>query len=173
MTKTVLAFAVLTAAGVFAQGREAYQIQQVQAELQRVLGQVNILQSNMDDLAERLSRLERANGSADVAALKSQISALEGTVARLRGELQNQRAEIVRDLSTRLAKIQPPRVDPKPPRTRTVSVGPHREYTVVSGDTLSVIASAFNTTVAKIKEMNGLKSDVLRVGQKVKVPLKD
>ena len=39
-----------------------------------------------------------------------------------------------------------------------------------AGDTLSLIAEAFGTTVPKIKEMNGLKSDMLRIGQKIMVP---
>lgn len=173
MKKIFFTVVVLSAAGIFAQGRDAYAIQQVHAELQRVLGQVNVLQSNVDDLAGRIHKLERGNGSSDVAALKSQISALESTVARLRSELQNQRGEIVRDLSSRIAKIPQARSDSKKADVKTVTVGPHREYTVVSGDTLSVIAAAFNTSVSKIKEMNGMKSDVLRIGQKVKVPLND
>ena len=49
-------------------------------------------------------------------------------------------------------------------------IGPHQEYTVQSGDTLSLIAQAFNTSVSKIKEMNGLKSDNLRIGQKLNLP---
>lgn len=166
--------AALAAAGVPAQGRDAYAIRQVHDELQRVLGQVNVLQTNVDDLSERLARLERPGGAGnEIAALKSQIAALESTVARLRGELQSQRGEIVRDLSSRLVKMMPPKGEPKRPRTTTVTVGPHREYTVVSGDTLSIIAVAFNTTVSKIKEMNGMRNDILRVGQKIKVPLKD
>ena len=39
-----------------------------------------------------------------------------------------------------------------------------------SGDTLSLVAQAFGTTVAKIKEMNGLKNDNLRIGQKLNLP---
>lgn len=173
MKKTVLIGVLFAATGVFAQGRDAYAIQQVHAELQRVLGQVNVLQSNVDDLSERIARLERSNGSGDVAALKSQIAALESTVSRLRSEMQSQRGEIVRDLSSRIAKMPQARPAPRRNETKTVTVGPHREYTVVAGDTLSVIAAAFNTTVSKIKEMNGMRGDVLRIGQKVKVPLKD
>jgi len=41
-------------------------------------------------------------------------------------------------------------------------------YTVKSGDTLSAIAVAKNTTVAKLKSKNGLKSDLITVGQKLK-----
>ena len=56
------------------------------------------------------------------------------------------------------------------PVEKKVVIGPHVEYTVQSGDTLSLIAQAFGTTVAKIKEMNGLKSDNLRIGQKLNLP---
>lgn len=40
-------------------------------------------------------------------------------------------------------------------------------YTVVSGDTLSGIARRYNTTVAKIKSSNNLKSDLIFVNQKL------
>jgi lipoprotein-anchoring transpeptidase ErfK/SrfK len=43
------------------------------------------------------------------------------------------------------------------------------EYTVQPGDTLTVIAKKFNTTVALIKKINGLKSDMIRSGQKLKI----
>ena len=43
-------------------------------------------------------------------------------------------------------------------------------YEVVAGDTLSMIAKAFKTSVPKIKQANGLKSDNIYVGQKLKIP---
>ncbi|MCM3670884.1 LysM peptidoglycan-binding domain-containing protein [Mesobacillus maritimus] len=42
-------------------------------------------------------------------------------------------------------------------------------YTIVSGDTLSGIASKHKTTVAKLKSWNNLKSDLIFPGQKLKV----
>ncbi|MBQ0057693.1 MAG: transglycosylase SLT domain-containing protein [Bacteroidales bacterium] len=42
-------------------------------------------------------------------------------------------------------------------------------YTVRKGDTLGAIARRNHTTVAKIKKLNNLKSDNLRIGQKLKV----
>jgi LysM repeat protein len=46
----------------------------------------------------------------------------------------------------------------------------YREYTVVAGDTLSAIAQAFGVTIDAIKDANGLKSDIIRVGQVLKIP---
>nr|WP_066389314.1 peptidoglycan endopeptidase [Neobacillus mesonae] len=45
-------------------------------------------------------------------------------------------------------------------------------YTVKSGDYLGKIAKTYNTTVANLKSLNGLKSDFIRVGDKLKVPAK-
>lgn len=43
-------------------------------------------------------------------------------------------------------------------------------YTVRKGDTLGSIARKHHTTIAKIKKVNKLKSDRLRVGQKLRLP---
>jgi N-acetylmuramoyl-L-alanine amidase len=42
-------------------------------------------------------------------------------------------------------------------------------YTVKSGDTLSKIAKNNNTTVEKIKKENNLSSDIIKIGQKIKI----
>ena len=42
-------------------------------------------------------------------------------------------------------------------------------YKVKSGDSLSNIAIKYNTTVSKLKSLNGLKSDLIRVGQTLKI----
>jgi peptidoglycan endopeptidase LytF len=43
-------------------------------------------------------------------------------------------------------------------------------YTVVSGDSLSVIAKRFDTTVEALKAANGLQTDVLKIGQTLTIP---
>jgi len=47
-----------------------------------------------------------------------------------------------------------------------------RDYTVARGDTLSDIALKFRSDVAGIKRFSGLSSDRIRIGQKLKVPVR-
>ena len=55
-------------------------------------------------------------------------------------------------------------------RIPTPASYPYFEYTVRSGDTLWVLAQRFGTTVAAIKSLNGLTSDLLSIGQVLLIP---
>ena len=54
------------------------------------------------------------------------------------------------------------------PNTSTAST-----YIVKKGDSLSRIAKSNGTTVSKIKRMNNLKSDLIKIGQKLTLPTPD
>ena len=170
----VSAAVVAMCATAVGQGKDDFMRQQAYAEMQRVSGQVDILQNNLGDLMSRVSKLE---GGGDARGLRQEIDALKAELAALRRELQSQRGEIVKDLTKKIQQIQamqtstpPPSPPPKP--AKPTYTGPCKEYVVEGGDTLSLIATAFNTTVSKLKEMNNLKNDNLRIGQKLLVPAK-
>ncbi|MCM3586962.1 LysM peptidoglycan-binding domain-containing protein [Mesobacillus maritimus] len=59
--------------------------------------------------------------------------------------------------------------DKRPATTTNTNTTAKSTYTIVSGDTLSGIASKHKTTVAKLKSWNDLKSDLIFPGQKLKV----
>ena len=60
------------------------------------------------------------------------------------------------------------RKDPAP--AKKAYTGATKEYIVKNGDTLGGIAIASGLTVRQLKELNGLTKDMIRVGQKLKVP---
>ena len=170
MKKTMFLFA-LAPALAFAQGKESFIVQQAYAEMQRVQGQISVIESNLNDLSARVAKLESGN---DSAGLRREVEALRAEVASLKRQLGTQRTEIVNDLSGRISKMQAAQ-QASAPRTVTTPkkpavIGPHREYVVEAGDTLSVISEATGVPIRKIREMNGLKGDMLRVGQKLMLP---
>ncbi len=70
-----------------------------------------------------------------------------------------------------------PTATPSPPSAEpSASAAPSAEpsfrasYRVKKGDTLLVIASRFKTTAAAIRQLNGLSTNVLKVGQVLKIP---
>lgn len=164
MKSVVLTMAAAAGFAAFAQSasRENFVQRQAFEEVQRVAGQVDVLQSNLDDLSGRIDKLERKGDGGD---LRQELADVRAQIEALRREMQTQRETIVRDLLKRIDSARPASAPKTPSMPKSVKV-----YKVQSGDTLSVIADAFGTTVAKLKEMNGLKSDILRIGQELRVP---
>lgn len=174
MKKNLIAVVcVCSAAAAFAQsaaGRDNFLKQQALAEMQRVSAQIDVLQANQEDVYSRLRSVEQSKNEVD--ALKAEVSSLRAALADLRREMASQREGIVKDLSGKIARMQPP-----PEKRPAASEGPQSsysgpcyEYTVQAGDSLFLIAKAFGTTVKKIKDLNGMKNDRIRVGQKLNVP---
>ena len=58
-----------------------------------------------------------------------------------------------------------------PANNTTGSSSKYITYKVVSGDSLYSIAKKYNTTVNAIKDLNNLSSNLLSIGQKLKIPL--
>lgn len=174
--------------------RAAYQERQALAEVPRLVQQFDQLAVNQDEIVQRLLKVE-AGGAAE-AALRTEIEALRAEVAELKASLRREqdamRREIVADLAKRISTLTPP--PPPPAHAQTVArptagprpspaaqrqpppaeIGPHYEYKVEKGQTLSLIAEGFGTTVPKILAANpGLKPNMLRVGQTIIVPAED
>ena len=179
MKKTLFALSLLAATAAAAEPpghRDSFLQRQAFEEMQRVSGQVDVLQSNQEELAARIRELAKANGSSggEIESLKAEIGGLKAQIASLRSEMQAMRGDIVKELTGKIQQIARQMTPPAPPPVQQPRVQPggrFREYVVKPGDTLSIIAEASGTRISVIKEMNGLKIDMLRVGQKLKLPL--
>ncbi len=192
---TTSCFSLVLAFGASAQvpgaARASYQERQALAEVPRLVQQFDQLAANQDEIVTRLLKVE--SGSGTEAALRAEIEALRAEVAELRASIRREqdtmRREIVADLAKRISTLTPPPPPPSPAASRQPSasrhvpaarqeppaeIGPHYEYVVEQGQTLSLIAKGFDTTVQKILAANpGLKPNMLRVGQKLIIPAED
>ena len=170
MKKKIFAVAItVMGCTIYAQsGRDAFMMRQAYDEMKRALQQVDVLESNFNNLSERISKIEDPE---EEALLKAEIEALKAEIRRLKSEMATQRESIVRDLSQKLKALDNARpAAPLPVQQPRIDTSACMEYEVAAGDTLSLIARAFNTTVSKLKALNGLKSDRLSIGQKIMVP---
>lgn len=182
--------AAACAAAALAQedARSAYQMRQAVQEVQRLSSQFDQMQNGMESLTVRMRKLEGANASGD---LRAEIGALRSELNELKRRQEAMRGEIVAEISKKMADLiakNRPAPPPPPASTRggkgshtapppeaapSGPTGPYFEHIVEPGETLSYIAKECNTTVHKIKQYSGLKSDVLRVGQKLLIPAED
>lgn len=177
--------AVFAITAAFAQdtanARAAYQQQQAVQEVQRLAQQFDQIVENQDAIVSRLQKVETSVASAgDTSDLRAEIAALKASIAELRREQESMRREIVSDLSKRIASMPRPAATPPPPPPPSSSSrastkapayeGSYYEHVVESGQTLSMIAKGFDTTVSKIRQANNLKNDMIRVGQKLIIP---
>ncbi len=68
------------------------------------------------------------------------------------------------------APTNPPVTTPQPPVTEPAPPSPAVQYyTVIKGDTLYSISRRYGTTVDKIKQFNGLTSNTISIGQRLRV----
>jgi len=98
-----------------------------------------------------------------IASIKS-INNLKGDVIRV-GQKLKIPGKV--DVGTPAAAAAPAK---KSSSSFTPYTGATKEYVVKSGDTLGAVAYGNGINIRQLKELNGLKNDNLRVGQKLKVP---
>jgi LysM repeat protein len=110
-------------------------------------------------LAQGQSEIEILRARVDVQ--DRRISQLENNLSRLNG------STVTMAPAKAVTKTAPKAV---PVTSIEAASTTTREYVVAKGDTLTRIAHRHQTTVAGIKKENGLKSDGLRIGQKLRIP---
>jgi len=111
-----------------------------------------------------------AQGQSEVEVLRARIdvqdrriSQLENAVIRLGGAPVQKTAAVQKSAPAKAVAVVEKSIPIASPSATA-------EYVVVKGDTLTRIAALHKSTVAAIKKENALKSDGLRIGQKLRIP---
>lgn len=130
----------------------------------------------------RVVQDENAELETRVIALERKIAELQETNQKLLNEISVVKRQSAADADAREAQLKAinSKLDklasmPAPVATVPTPVSTEAEYDIYEvqkGATLSVIAKAYEVTVQDIKKANNLKSDMLQVGQKLKIPRK-
>ena len=138
----------------------------MQEDMQRLNEKLGGIQLEQQNLAREIEGLRKAPREDLVT--KNRLDTLDRQVQALAASRDADRKQIVSDLSHKVAAIV---------GTSSASSGrggggaeTGYEHVVESGQTLSTIAAAYKVRVASIKKANNLKSDIVRVGQKLFIP---
>ena len=125
---------------------------------------------------------ENAELETRVIELERKIAALQETNQKLLNEVAAVKRQSAADADAReaqmkasLSKIDKLARTPAPAATVPTPISAAAEYDIYEvqkGATLSAIATAYGVTVQDIKKANNMKSDVLQIGQKLKIPRK-
>lgn len=162
--------------------RLAREIAAMRSELRSVLEETQ-------KLAFRVEALERENQlkDAQLKELQSLLSVLDGQISAAdkqwlermenlkrnmdseRDQRHKQLESLSSNLANELTKVQQRTTAATAP---ALPPGKYKEFQIQKGDTLSTIAVSAGVTVQALKDANGLKSDVIRIGQTLRVPVK-
>ena len=157
--------------------RAAQERQQISRDTEIAKAAAQSAEIQLQQLDQRLLRLEdnvrqsqNASG-ADLAALQREITSLKGEISAIRADRGAMKKEIVNEISAEVAKLlaAQQKAAAATAAASTASQSGY-EHQVQSGQTLSAIAQAYGVSVEKIKKANGLKNDVIRVGQTLFIP---
>ena len=156
--------------------REAVRVemarQQQLREVDMLKAKVESSDLHLQQLYTRIDRLEAAQREAGNTA--AETAALRRDIDQLRAERESLKREVVDELRREMAKLLAAQSAAAAPRGGSSRGSSSRqsgwEHKVQPGQTLSQIAVEYKVPVARIKEANDLKSDVIRVGQVLFIP---
>ena len=133
-------------------------------DVQRLTEKINGIQMEQQNLAREIESVQKAPREDLV--VRNRLDTLDRQVQALGAARESDRKQIVSDLSHKVAAIVG---SPSGGHSGSGSETGY-EHVVEAGQTLSAIAAAYKVSVSSIRKANNLKSDSVRVGQKLFIP---
>ena len=134
-------------------------------ENEKILGNIK---NRLDSVRNQgIARQQSEQGA--VSELRNKIEELESDLEKERRVRRKADKELVNTVSSEVSAALS---EIGENRERAGGLKARGTYTVQKGDTLSAISKAFNVTVDELKQINNLKNNLIRVGQKLLIPEK-
>jgi Skp family chaperone for outer membrane proteins len=146
-----------------------------QERFQRITGQVEGLQLETDALRSEMDALRRERSSSsqtELRTLQARLDEMEKRVRESETARVRDREEILNRLSKQMADLLQKGGSGRSSSGSRSGSGSGYEHEVKAGESLSRIAAAYGVSVQTIQDANQMKSDVIRVGQKLFIPEK-
>ncbi len=155
-------------------------VDQTRQEVAAMRVDLNTLQDNQRRLLAQIGELQDAIATRDtqIEELRNLVAGLESRVKtadaewqtrmdNLRQSMTEQNKQKLDAMADQMAR-EIARQNPQNARAAGPTVA--GEFTVRQGDVLSAIATAYGVSLKDLMDINGLKDDRIRVGQKLKIP---
>jgi len=140
--------------------------------LARIMGLEQEIQ-NRDERIKELQNLLTANDNRFEALdreWRQRFNALNAALDQERSSRSQEIQTVSKAMAAEIVRVEKSAMAARP--AAPVFSGKYKELVVQRGDTLSGISSLAGVSIESIREANGLKSDVIRVGQVLKIPTK-
>lgn len=135
------------------------------------ISQINALQAEVNKAVEWIANKQTNN------VFDPQIASVQADIKSNQAQ-QNALNQQSRDYMNKKTTKKVAVTTPKKPATvvgsakKYITKTVNKDYKIKKGDSLSAIAKKYGTTVEKLKSLNGLKSNTIKAGQTIKVPMK-
>jgi chromosome segregation ATPase len=159
---------------------------QASREVAALRADLHAFQESQKQLYTVIDELRQENNARaqEIEKLRSLVAAMDSRVASSDGAWRNEmssfKEKLAQDQQKAMTKLTSNLADEMARNlnqarqaadsARAAQSASTQEYTVQSGDTVSAIAKAFGVTPAALCSANGIKNNVIRVGQKLKIP---
>ncbi|MCC7519717.1 MAG: LysM peptidoglycan-binding domain-containing protein [Verrucomicrobiae bacterium] len=153
--------------------RQREDLRALREKLGQFSNDVRAAQEDASSVKGDIARLKTENES-----LKKEIVRLDGWIQKLDTAREQDRKAIVEEVSKEVATLRKsasagsPKAAPASRASKPVSEDAY-EHVVRKGEYLAAIAEAYGVTVAQIKKTNQLKSNELKTGQRLLIPIKE
>lgn len=130
----------------------------------KITESINSVSSDLDKNTARINSIEEKSVK-NMAVFLDEITRQESEIFWIRKELLS-----LKKSGDPAIEVQPRTEEKQKDEKIPVKAAEKKYYTVKKGDSLSVLASRFKTTIKEIKTANKLKKDTVFIGQKLIIP---